>query len=84
MSNLAHIPTSFRAWAYLLRGENITRITKDQSLVQEWLDAGTSDVEEAQIHPYRNFLTQSLGVGPAVKVALTEFPSDDADFPDCD
>jgi serine/threonine protein phosphatase PrpC len=60
--------------AYLLRGENITQITKDQSLVQEWLDAGMLDVEEAQIHPYRNFLTQSLGVGPAVKVALTEFP----------
>jgi protein phosphatase len=61
--------------AYLLRGKNITQITKDQSLVQEWLDAGMLDVEEAQIHPYRNFLTQSLGVGPAVKVALTEFPT---------
>lgn len=59
---------------YLLRGKNITQITKDQSLVQRWLDAGMLNLEEAQIHPYRNILTQSLGVGPAIKVALTEFP----------
>jgi len=60
--------------AYLLRGKNITQITKDQSLVQRWLDAGLLDVEEAQVHPYRNILTQSLGIGPSVKVAGAEFP----------
>ena|SRR5688572_1451790 len=32
------------------------------------------DAEEAQIHQFRNFLTQALGVDPAVNVALTEFP----------
>src|SRR5262249_18031363 len=73
-NGLAYIAQVGDSRAYLLRGENITQITKDQSLVQEWLDAGMLDVEEAQINPYRNFLTQSLGVGPAVKVALTEFP----------
>src|SRR5262245_26003308 len=60
--------------AYLLRGKNITQITKDQSLVQQWLDAGVLDAEEAQIHPYRNILIQSLGVDPEVKVAGAEFP----------
>ena len=73
-NGLAYIAQVGDSRAYLLRGKNITQITKDQSLVQEWLDAGMLDVEEAQIHPYRNYLTQSLGVGPAVKVALTEFP----------
>ena len=73
-NGLAYIAQVGDSRAYLLRGKNITQITKDQSLVQEWLDAGMLDVEEAQIHPSRNFLTQSLGVGPAVKVALTEFP----------
>jgi PPM family protein phosphatase len=71
---LAYIAQVGDSRAYLLRGKNITQITKDQSLVQEWLDAGMLGVEEAQIHPYRNYLTQSLGVGPEVKVALTEFP----------
>jgi protein phosphatase len=33
-----------------------------------------SDVEEAQIRRYRNFVTQALGAGPEVKVALTELP----------
>jgi PPM family protein phosphatase len=71
---LAYIAQVGDSRAYLLRGKNITQITKDQSLVQEWVDAGMLDVEEAQIHPCRNYLTQALGVGPAVKVALTEFP----------
>src|SRR4030095_16022645 len=73
-NGLAYIAQVGDSRAYLLRGKNITQITKDQSLVQEWLDAGMLEVEEAQSHPYRNYLTQSLGVGPAVKVALTEFP----------
>jgi PPM family protein phosphatase len=75
MSNgVAYIAQVGDSRAYLLRGKKITQITKDQSLVQQWLDAGMLDAEEAQIHPYRNILTQSLGVDPAVKVALTEFP----------
>jgi protein phosphatase len=73
-SGLAYIAQVGDSRAYLLRGENITQITKDQSLVQQWLDAGMLDVEEAQIHPHRNILTQALGIGPAVKVALSEFP----------
>jgi PPM family protein phosphatase len=73
-NGLAYIAQIGDSRAYLLRGENITQITKDQSLVQQWLDAGMLDVEEAQIHPCRNYLTQSLGVGPAVKVELTELP----------
>src|SRR5215475_2096883 len=59
-NGLAYIAQVGDSRAYLLRGENITQITKDQSLVQKWLDAGMLDPEEAQIHPYRNFLTQSL------------------------
>lgn len=73
-NGLAYIAQVGDSRAYLLRGKNITQITKDQSLVQQWLDAGMLDVEEAQIRRYRNFLTQALGVGPAVNVALTEFP----------
>jgi protein phosphatase len=73
-NGLAYIAQVGDSRAYLLRGENINQITKDQSLVQEWLDAGMLDEEEAQNHPHRNFLTQSLGVSPAVDVALTEFP----------
>src|SRR5262249_2777491 len=73
-NGLAYIAQVGDSRAYRLRGKKITQITKDQSLVQRWLDAGMLDLEEAQIHPYRHVLTQSLGIGPAVKVALTEFP----------
>ncbi|HKQ79294.1 MAG TPA: Stp1/IreP family PP2C-type Ser/Thr phosphatase, partial [Blastocatellia bacterium] len=73
-NGIAYIAQVGDSRAYLLRGKNITQITKDQSLVQQWLDAGMLDAEEAQIHPYRNILTQSLGVDPAIKVAGAEFP----------
>ena len=73
-NGLAYIAQVGDSRAYLLRGENISQITKDQSLVQQWVDAGALDAEEAQTHTCRHFLTQSLGVEPEVKVALTEFP----------
>ena len=73
-NGLAYIAQVGDSRAYLLRGKDITQITKDQSLVQRWVDAGILEPEEAQTNPYRNVLTQSIGNGPAVKVALTEFP----------
>jgi len=73
-NGVAYIAQVGDSRAYLLRGKDITQITKDQSLVQRWVDAGILEPEEAQTNPYRNVLTQSIGNGPAVKVALTEFP----------
>jgi PPM family protein phosphatase len=73
-NGLAYIAQVGDSRGYLLRGEKITQITKDQSYVQRLLDAGLLDEEEAQIHPQRNLLLQSLGVEPTVKVILTELP----------
>ena len=48
--------------AYLLReGESIRKISKDHSLVQQWIDQGKLDDEQAFYHPQNNILTQSLG-----------------------
>jgi len=71
---LAYVAQVGDSRGYLLRGEKITQITKDQSFVQRLVDAGLLDEEGAQIHPQRNLLLQSLGVEPTVKVILTEFP----------
>ncbi|GAC1402101.1 MAG: protein phosphatase 2C domain-containing protein [Pyrinomonadaceae bacterium] len=47
--------------AYLIRGEQIKQTTKDQSLVQQLVDAGQITQEEAEHHMFRNVILQALG-----------------------
>ncbi len=50
--------------AYLLRDGALTRMTRDDSLVQELLDAGIVDEDEARDHPQRNVVTDVLDGAP--------------------
>ncbi len=47
--------------AYLLRDGKIEQITKDHSLVQELIEAGTISEEEAENHPHANIITRAVG-----------------------
>lgn len=47
--------------AYLLRSKQIYQITKDQSLVQQLIDAGQIQPEEAETHTLKNVILQALG-----------------------
>lgn len=47
--------------AYLLRGEEIVRITHDHSVVQTLVERGNITAEEARTHPNRNLITRALG-----------------------
>src|SRR5262249_7036727 len=57
--------------AYLIRKGRIYRITKDQSLVQQLIDAGQITEEEAETHSYRNVILQALGAHSNVNVEVT-------------
>lgn len=46
---------------YQLRGDKLTQLTKDHSLTQALLEAGTINEEEAKTHRYRNVLYRYLG-----------------------
>jgi len=46
---------------YLIRGGQITRITRDHSYVGRLVEAGMIIPEEAETHPQRNILTAALG-----------------------
>lgn len=48
--------------AYLLRENELVRLTVDHTLVQEMVDAGTLSMAESVGHPRRNVLTRALGV----------------------
>jgi PPM family protein phosphatase len=47
--------------AYLVRNNNIYQITKDQSLVQQLIDANQISAEEAETHALKNVILQALG-----------------------
>lgn len=47
--------------AYLIRNGKIYQITKDQSLVQQLIDAGQIKPEEAETHTLKNVILQALG-----------------------
>ena len=48
--------------AYLWRGGELTRITRDHSVLQERMDAGLMTPEEAAESGFRGFVTRALGV----------------------
>ena len=62
---LAHVGDSR---AYLLRNGIIVPVTKDHTLVEEMVESGLITVEEARVHPKRNYITRALGTGIEVQV----------------
>lgn len=52
---------------YLLKENELIKVTKDHSLVQELLDNGTITKEEAINHPNKNVITRAVGTNPVVK-----------------
>jgi serine/threonine protein phosphatase PrpC len=50
--------------AYRLRNGELTRLTRDDSLVQELVDAGAITEAEARRHPARSVVVQALNGGP--------------------
>lgn len=60
--------------AYLVRGNGITQITDDHSVVGELLRKGGITVEEARYHPQRNVITRALGISPYVEADFHRVP----------
>ena len=59
--------------AYVLRGRRLIQLTRDQSYVQDLIDAQTITREEAKTMPLRNAITQAIGTDPNVVVVLNRF-----------
>ncbi len=53
--------------AYLLRGGKIAQITDDHSWVAEQVRLGTMTLAEAQVSPFRNIITRSIGTAATVE-----------------
>ncbi len=56
--------------AYQLRDGALRLLSRDHSVVEEWVRMGRLTPEEAAVHPRRHQLTRVLGVGAVVEVDL--------------
>jgi len=57
--------------AYVLRGDQLVQVTRDQSLVNQLIEAGQLTEEEAETFEHNNIILQALGTADAVQVDLT-------------
>jgi serine/threonine protein phosphatase PrpC len=57
---------------YRLRGDTLSQITSDHSLVQELVDRGFFTAEEAEANTPRNLVTRALGIDRTVEVDIKE------------
>lgn len=57
--------------AYILRGEKLVQVTRDQSLVNQLIEAGQLTEEEAETFEHNNIILQALGTAETVQVDLT-------------
>ncbi len=55
--------------AYLI-GRDITQLTRDHSLVQEYVDSGAITTEQAFDHPQKNIVTRTLGLEESVSADI--------------
>ena len=58
--------------AYLLNSSGIQQVTRDHSWVAEQVANGILTADEARHHPFRNVITQALGNGGDLDVAVQE------------
>ena len=56
---------------YLVRGGQITQLTRDHSYVGRLVESGVISREEAETHPHRNILTAAMGTGVDL---VTDYP----------
>ena len=56
---------------YILRGDRLVQVTRDQSLVNQLIEAGQLTEEEAETFEHNNIILQALGTADSVQVDLT-------------
>lgn len=74
---IAHVGDSR---AYAIRGNSITQLTEDHSVVWELVRAGTITPAEAMVHPQRNVITRCLGVDPGLTVDVVDVDLSPGDY----
>ena len=70
-TEVAHVGDSR---AYWVRGDRLTRMTNDHSIVQELMDRGLITPQQAARHPDANRITRALGMASEVEADVQPSP----------
>ena len=77
---IAHFSHVGDSRLYLFRNDNLRRLTRDHTVVQNEIDAGRLSPELARIVPHKNILTQSVGYHGTVDPDTATRPVDEGDI----
>jgi len=75
-----HIANVGDSCCLAIRNNEIKKITKDHSLVQELIDSGSISEKEAQNHPKKNIITRALGTSSSVNVDIFQLKNNEYDL----
>ncbi|WP_238915494.1 Stp1/IreP family PP2C-type Ser/Thr phosphatase [Clostridium sp. YIM B02555] len=78
--DFVHIANVGDSSCFGIRKNEIIKITKDHSLVQELVDMGSISEKEAEKHPKKNIITRALGTGSSVCVDIFELENKEYDL----
>lgn len=78
--NSVHLGHVGDSRAYVISKEEIRRVTKDHSYVQELVDKGEISQEEATSHSQKNVITRAIGIYSEVKVDTMTLTLDEDEF----
>jgi len=70
----AHIAHVGDSRAYRFRSGRLTRLTRDHTLIEKYLERGILTEASAQTHPERHVLTHALGMSSPVRPAIASHP----------
>lgn len=65
---------------YIIRNDNIKRVTSDHSYVAELIKNGTIKPEEASKHPQKNLITRAIGTGESIDVDINVLDIKNGDY----
>jgi len=74
-----HVANVGDSCCFAIRHNQIRKITKDHSLVQELVDSGSISEKEAENHPKKNIITRALGTSSTVNVDVFELDNNEYD-----
>ncbi|HBL84022.1 MAG: hypothetical protein A2Y17_05710 [Clostridiales bacterium GWF2_38_85] len=75
-NKILHIINAGDSRLYIINKNEIKKITRDHSLVQELLERGKITAEEARTHPYRNYIMRALGTEENLSYDYYEYSDD--------
>jgi len=77
---IAYISHAGDSRAYLVKGSTLTRLTQDDSVVQQLVASGVISEAEAREHPQRNLVTKIVGQDSPVRPSFREVALEPGDW----